>query len=38
MFPLINGDCKVDQMVSFESEATYNVGTQKYAEVAVLIA
>jgi hypothetical protein len=37
MFPLINGECKVDQMISFESEATYDSVKQKYTEVAVHI-
>ena len=37
MFPLINGECKVDQIISFETEATYVNSIQTYTEVPVQI-
>jgi hypothetical protein len=37
MFPLINGECKVDQIISFETEAAFINSTQAYNEVLVHI-
>lgn len=37
MYQLINGECFVDESVALEVEAGYNISTDTYSEVMVLV-